>query len=113
MVYFLGRQTLDPEQMTMPEGGIAGSTLHKPLTIGRALPTGKSRRLAAMSAIVVSAKESVKKTGWRPSLTLTHDGHSGMAQRARPGTYEHRPFHGNYRSVFLGSGLAGCVRAPD
>jgi len=68
MVYFLGRQTLDPEQMTMPEGGIAGSTLHKPWTIGRALPTGKSGTLAAISVCCRPGEGRDPLPPWIPSF---------------------------------------------
>jgi hypothetical protein len=39
--------------------------------------------------------------------------HSGMAQRARPGIYEHRLILGHRRPVFMDSGLAGCAHAPE
>jgi hypothetical protein len=36
-----------------------------------------------------------------------------MAQRARPGTYEHPAIRGAHRPVVMGSGRAGFTRAPE
>jgi len=43
MLDVLGRQAFDTEQMTVPEYRLAGSSLHEPRTIWRALPAFKGR----------------------------------------------------------------------
>ena len=69
----------------------------------------KPRKLAA----VALANKACRGAGAREEIDFAGLRHSGAVRRAEPGTQEHLHFQYVCGPMFMGSGFAGCARAPE